>query len=531
MKTITLTSAGNLSLDDIQTIALDSARVELADDARARISLGRAVLDDALESGTRVYGLNTGLGHTRDVEIPRAVLDQYQIDIVIGHAAGIGDPLPEPEVRAIMASRLSGACRGYSGLSVATSQHYADMINEGVIPFVPNNSTIGASDLGTMAAVAAVMIGHGRAFYRGVKMTGAAALAAAGLGPVTLGPKEGLAVVSANSYSIGVGALALGEVARTLRLADIAAALSMEAFRSSLSPFDPEVSVARPFTGQRVVADNIRALLTGSYLNDPTQALSLQDALSIRTVAQVHGAAREQHGHAVYAVENELNGSGDNPMVSPDTKRAISTGNFHPMEIALSFEALRVALAHVAIIAERRISNLGSMRWAQRKGDNTELPADAVMTPGIGGYSYATLSSRIKVLANPVTLGIPTLDFGQEDHATAAPQAIDATREQLRLLDEVLVGEIALSAAILSWRDDFVLGVGTQPYYDVVIAASKTEDSDMGALLVAQVKPVLISMTSRAAHVLDEPHIPAPAPHITDRDSGKAINHELQPSI
>jgi histidine ammonia-lyase len=517
MTTIPLSATSRLTLDQLQAVALDDRPVSLAPDARARIDLGRAVLTDALEKGTRVYGLNTGLGHTRDVEIPREVLDQYQIDIVTSHAFGIGPSLPAAEVRAIMLARLSGACRGYSGLSLPTAEFYADMLNAGVVPNVPREGTIGASDLGTLGAVAATMIGRGTAFIDGEKLQSADALQKAGLEPVTLGLKEGLAVVSENSYSIGIGALALGEVARTLRLADVAAALTMEAARSSLTPFDPEVSVARPFRGQADVAANILSLLEGSYLTQPEAAISLQDPLSIRTVAQVHGAAREVFERLADTVETELNASDDNPMTSPDSGRALSTGNFHPMEIALGFESIRVALAHLALICERRVGVIGMEFWSSRKSTDPEtLPEWAITTPGLGGYAHAAISARIKMLANPVTLNIPSLDHGQEDHATAAPLAVDITRELTAKLDDMLAGEIIIASALLSWRDDLVLGAGTRPYFDAVVdAAREGAPGELGGELVARATPRLLAMTSHlidltAATPVDPASVPTP---------------------
>lgn len=505
MSIVTLSYIKPLTLDALQEVARDGSRVAIGEDAKARIALGRAVLQAALDSGTRVYGLNTGLGHTRDVDIPQEVLDQYQVDIVTSHAFGIGDALGKAEVRALMLARLAGACRGYSGLSLPVASFYADLLNADVVPHVPREGTVGASDLGTLGAVAATMIGRGAAYVDGVKMSSAEALARAGLEPVVLGLKEGLAAVSENSYSIGIGALALGDIARTLRLADVAAALTMEAARSSLSPFDPEVAVARPFAGQAAVARSILALLDGSYLNDPLAAISLQDPLSIRTVGQVHGAARRIFDDLAAVVETELNASDDNPMTSPDSGRALSTGNFHPMEIALGFEAMRIGLAHLALTSERRVSVTGSELWSLRKDGDTAPPASAILHPGIGGYASASILTRIRTLANPVTLNVPALDHGQEDHATAAPMAVDFTRQVAAMLDEMLITEITVAAAVLSRRPAVPLGAGTRPYYDAVVhAAHEGPDGELGGELIARVAPRLLAMTPRTIAFSDD---------------------------
>ncbi|MFC7625616.1 histidine ammonia-lyase [Microlunatus sp. GCM10028923] len=523
--TVHLSYAQPLTLDELQEIALDETKIALAPDARARIGMGRAVLINALEQGTRVYGLNTGLGHTRDVDVPTEVLDQYQVDIVTSHASAVGEPLPDPEVRAIMAARLAGACRGYSGLSTTVAEFYAAMLNAGVVPSVPREGSIGAADLGTLAAVASTMIGRGTARLNGETLPSTVALERAGLEPVRLGLKEGLAVVSENSYSIGVGALALGDMARTLRLADVAAAMTMEAARSSLSPFDPEVAIARPFRGQAEVAARILRLLDGSYLLDPAAASSLQDPLSIRTVAQVHGAARAVFQHLAEVVETELNASDDNPMTSPDTGRALSTGNFHPMELALGFESIRVALAHLALVCERRIGVIGMELWSARKAtDEATLPADAILTRGLAGYAHAAISARIKTLANPVTIHIPSLDHGQEDHATAAPLAVDLAREVSDRLNAMLAGEIIVAATLLSWRPDVALGAGTRPYFDAVVQAAREGGPDeLGADLVARATPRLLALTPRRIDLDDESLAAIPLFGARER---KAASHE-----
>lgn len=500
---VELAYAHPISLDQLQSVALDGATVTLSEDGKARIAHGRDILRAALESGTRVYGLNTGLGHTRDEDIPQEVLDRYQVDIVLSHSFGVGDPLPAAEVRAIMTARAAGAVRGYSGLSLPVVSMYTALLNAGIVPVVPREGSIGASDLGTLAAVAATMIGHGYAFLHGERMPARVALERAGLTPVTLGLKEGLGVVSENSYSIGVGTLALGEIARTLRLADVAAALTMEANRSSLTPFDPEVAVARPFRGQAAVGRRVMALLEGSYLTDPAQALSLQDPLSIRTVAQVHGAALTMFRRLAADVQLELNASDDNPMTSPDSRRALSTGNFHPMEIALGFDSIRIALGHIALISERRAGISGHQLWSSLQND-APTAARFVSTPGIGGYANAAMLARVRTLANPVTLNVPSLDMGQEDHATAAPLAVDFTRQVTAIVEEMLVGEITAASAVISRGDDVPLGIGTRPYYEAVLDAwDEGDEFSFGADLIARVGAKVRAMTSRRIEVLD----------------------------
>src|SRR5215468_8332658 len=302
MTTVTITEAP-LAIEDLLAV-VDGARVELDDGTRARIAASRAVVDRALAGGEAVYGLTTQVGHGRDTRLTEEEVQGEQRFLVVSHSGGIGPPLPAAIVRAALAVRLNGIARGGSGAGVAAAEILAAMLNAGVHPVVPGTASVGAADIGQMAGMAQVAIGMGRAEYRGEVLAGGEALRRAGITPLVLGGKDGLALISANGVSVGQAAL-------VAEAADIAAALSMDATGANLSVLQPAVGRAKPIQGQVAAADHLRGLLAGSPLLEPGGARSVQDALSFRVVPQVHGALREYIAAARSAVAAELNAAAD----------------------------------------------------------------------------------------------------------------------------------------------------------------------------------------------------------------------------
>src|SRR5581483_6125359 len=393
-------------------VAVEGAPVEVSAEVLARVEAGRAVVERVLQGDTLVYGLNTYLGHMRDEPVSTEMLLQYQVHMVVGHAGGVGAPLSDQDVRALMLARVAGIARGGSGAHPGALHAILAMLNAGVHPVVPEVGSVGASDLMHMAAVAMVAIGRGEARLQGEILPGAEALARAGLTPYVLQPKDGLALISANGASIGIGALVVRQAQRVAVLADTATALALEAIGGNPSPFEPVAAAAKPLAGQIAAAAHVRDLLDGSYLYDPATTLSVQDPLSFRVVPQVHGALREQIANARHSVEVELNAIDDNPMVSIEEDRLLSTGNFHPMLLALDFEALRIGLAHVGMLSERRMNKILAQRFSDpafylQAADDPEQRAFG----GLLTYSAAALLSELKHLAMPVTLECPPLDL------------------------------------------------------------------------------------------------------------------------
>jgi histidine ammonia-lyase len=452
-----------LTIEELLAV-VQGAQVALGPAARSRIHASRAVVDHALATGEPVYGVTTGVGHMKDTRLPDDELRRAQQLLVLTHAGGIGPALPTGLVRAALLVRLNGIARGGSGASPRVAETLAAMLNAGVHPVVSQTGSVGTGDLPQMAGIATVAIGMGSAEYAGEVLPGAEALRRAGIDPLVLQPKDGLALMSANGISVGHGALVVARAARAAGAADLAAALSLEATGGNPSVVLPVVGRAKPFPGQIEACRSLRAALEGSYLLGPGASGSIQDPLSFRVAPQVHGALRELLAFARRAVEVELNSQSDNPLVSVEDQTMVHNGNFHPLVLALAFDGLRGAVAHVGQLSERRMSHLWAafFRQAAALGD---LAAGGTVPelPGLTlRYPAAAVFAELKQLAAPATLDVPPLDLDVEDHATGAPLSVRKADEALGLLEDVLAIELLLARDVLATMPDRpALGAGT----------------------------------------------------------------------
>jgi histidine ammonia-lyase len=481
MKAVIVTEAPLLVEELVEVV--HGAQVVLGPEALARIGASRAVVDRALQSGEPIYGLTTGIGHLKDTRLPDEELRRAQQVLVMTHAGGIGPALPTALVRAALMVRLNGIARGGSGASPAVAEVLAAMLNAGVHPVVAETGSVGAGDLAQMAAIALVAIGMGSAEHAGEVLPGAEALRRAGIGPLELEPKDGLALVSANGISIGHGALVVARAARVVDAADLTAALSLEAIGGNPSVALPVVGRAKPFTGQIEACRRILAALEGSYLLQPAAPTSIQDPLSFRVAPQVHGALRELLGFARRAVETELNSQSDNPLVSVEDKAMVHNGNFHPIMLALAFDGLRGAIAHVGQLSERRMSHLWDGFFSNLAGLGAEPPGETI--PRFTGlslrYPAAAVAAELKQLAAPATLDVPTLESGGlEDHGTSAPLSVRKADAALGLLEDLLAVELLMARDVLSTMSATpTLGTGTgsalRIVEEVIAASAPTE--------------------------------------------------------
>jgi histidine ammonia-lyase len=476
MSTLTITE-NPLALDDLIAI-VDGAEVGLSGGARAVIAASRAVVDRALASKVAVYGMTTQVGSGKDTRLTEEQIRQEQMFLVMSHSGGIGPSLPTPQVRAALAVRLNGIARGGSGASPAVADVLLAMLNAGVHPVVPETGSVGAADLGHMAGMAQVAIGQGQAEYQGELLSGGEALKRAGIAPLVLSGKDGLALISANGVSIGHAALVVARAERAADAADVAAALSMEATSANPSILHPAVARAKCIPGQALAADHLRELLAGSVLLQPGGPKSVQDALSFRVVPQVHGALREYITAAQDAVTTELNASDDNPLASVSDQAMISNGNFHPIVLAIACDALRIAIAQVGQINERRMSHLwdGCM---QQMSDQPTGPFYGLQLR----YPAAALFAELKQLAAPATLDTPTLDLGIEDHGTSAPLSARKTDTALGMLEDLLAIELMLAHDMISTAPTRpVFGAGTNAAFRLVEDAITVADAQPDAV-------------------------------------------------
>jgi len=443
---VTLTGAA-LGLSEVRRVAFAGERVTLSEEASARVRASHQVVEDVLAGERVVYGINTGFGNFRNVVIPRADLDQLQINLLRSHAAGAGPPLPEPVVRSVMLLRANTLARGHSGIHPETLDRLLRLLNAGIHPVVPEKGSVGASgDLAPLAHLALVLIGEGEAFYRGERLPGAAALREVGLAPVRLHPKDGLALINGTQVTAALLAHGLLEGENLTRSADVIGAMTVDALLGSDRAFDPRLHEARPHPGQAASARNLRRLMAGSPLRASHEGCGrVQDAYSLRCMPQVHGAIRDALGYAREVLTREINSSTDNPMIFSESGEVISGGNFHGQPVALASDFATIALAELGIISERRIERLVN---PQLSG----LPAFLVREGGLNSgfmlaqVTAAALASENKVLSHPASVdSIPT-SANQEDHVSMGVTAARKTGEVARNVGTILAIEL-LSAA------------------------------------------------------------------------------------
>ena len=417
----------SLTLDALVAIADAGERVEIAPSARARVLASRAVVERHAGGDEPAYGINTGFGSFAEIKIAPEALGALQLNLLRSHAAGVGHPLPARTVRAIMALRANVLAKGFSGIGLDTLEALIALVNARVHPCVPSRGSVGASgDLAPLAHLSLVLIGEGEVLdadgcARG--RSGRDALARAGLAPVVLGAKEGLALINGTQPSTAVLALALADAQTLVRAADVVAALSIDALRGSIHPFEARIHEARPFAGQLASASNIDALMRESGINKSHEFCGrVQDAYSLRCAAQVHGAVREALRFVHETIDVEANSATDNPMVFADTGEIVSGGNFHGAPIAIAADLLAAAIVPLATISERRTDRLvdpvlsGLPAFLTREGGvNSGLMLAQV--------TAAAVASELKSLAHPAGVDTIPTSANKEDHVSMSMTA------------------------------------------------------------------------------------------------------------
>ena len=357
--TIELTGSG-LQIADVERVAVDGAEVRLGSEAVRKIGAARDLIERAVAEGTPTYGVNTGFGRFVDVAIEPGAVARLQLNLLRSHACGVGEHFPTEVVRAAMLLRANALATGASGVRLETVERLLDLLNARVHPVVPSRGSLGASgDLAPLAHLALPLVGEGVAEVAGEAVPGAEALARAGLHPVTLGAKEGLALINGTQFMAAIGALVLSRAGRLVRIADLAAAQSVEAVRASRTPFSPEIQRLRPHPGQVDSAANLYACSTAARSTSRTGgAGGYRTPTRFAASPQVHGAVRDAVRYVGAVVAIELNAATDNPLVFADRGEVLSNGNFHGEPVAIALDTLTIALAELAGISERRIERM-----------------------------------------------------------------------------------------------------------------------------------------------------------------------------
>lgn len=441
-----LLTGNDLSLVQLAAVS-NGAPVAFSEGAIAAMLASRAVVDGAVARGDVVYGVNTGFGNFADVKIGPADLEALQRNLVRSHAAGVGPVLPILQTRALMVLRANVLAKGFSGARVETAQLLVECLNRGIHPRVPEQGSVGASgDLAPLAHVALLLIGEGDCEFKGVGMKAAEALAAAGLKPVTLAAKEGLALINGTQLMTGIAGLALLEAETLARTADVIAAMTVDALLGTDVAFDPRIHAARPHAGQGASARNLRRLLAGSAMRESHRNCGrVQDAYSLRCAPQVHGATRDVMAFVRRTIEIEMNSATDNPMVFPDAGVLLSGGNFHGEPVAMAADFLAIATAELGGISERRTERLVNPSLS---GLPAFLTEDGGLRSGfmMAHVTAAALASENKSLAHPASVDSITTSANKEDHVSMGPIAARKARSVVANVRRILAIE-ALAAA------------------------------------------------------------------------------------
>ncbi len=470
-----------LTLDDVVAVARKNAPVELAPEATEKILASRKVVDDFVDQEAVIYGITTGFGKFSNVTISKEDSKLLQKNLIITHAVGAGNPLPIDVSRAMLLLRVNNIAKGYSGARLETVQTMVDMLNKNVAPVVPEKGSLGASgDLAPLSHMVLPMIGLGEAYFEGVRMSGAEAMAKAGIPVIELTSKEGLALINGTQVMTSVGALALYDAINLAKAADIIGALSVESHYGVTDAFDHRINDVRPHQGQIDTAKNMLSLLADSKNTTRQGDIRVQDAYSLRCMPQVHGASKDAINYVKTKIEIEINAVTDNPIIFPETLQGISGGNFHGQPMALSFDFLSIAVAELANISERRIERLVNPALS-------ELPAFLVEKGGLNSgfmivqYSAAALVSENKVLAHPSSVDSIPSSANQEDHVSMGTIGARKAMSIVENSRRVLATELLCACQGIDLRGNKGLGKGTKPAYEAVRekVSMLTEDREL----------------------------------------------------
>jgi histidine ammonia-lyase len=442
-----------LSIDDVLAVAREGAPVEVGDAARRRMAPSRAVVEQLDSSDSIAYGVTTGFGALADRVVQPADRAALQRHVVLSHASGMGAPLDAEVVRGMLLLRARTLCAGYSGVRPLLPEALAALLNSGLVPWVPEHGSLGASgDLAPLAHATACLLGEGWVWDGAHRRPAGQALAECGLQAITVGPREGLALINGTDGMSALLALAVADLAELLRAADVIAAMSVEALLGTTRAFAEKAVALRPAPGQVDSAANLRALLADSTLvaSHRDSHHAVQDPYSLRCTPQVHGAARDVHAFARDCVQRELEAVVDNPMILDG--EVVSGGNFHGQALAYAADMLASVCADMAAISERRLDRL--LDPSRSRG----LPAFLTPNPGLNSglmitqYTAAAMVVELRAAATPIAVQSMSTSAGQEDHVSMGFTAALRTRRSVAMLRRVLATELVAAAQALELR-------------------------------------------------------------------------------
>ena len=446
-----------LTLEQVVDVAQNACPVQIAESAEERMNRSREQVDLAMAGTKPVYALNTGVGLLAHIRLKDSEIEAMQVNLIRSHCCGVGPPLKASVVRGMMVIRANVLAKGFSGIRLVVAERICDLLNYGITPVIPSRGSVGASgDLAPLAHMALVLIGEGRAEYKGQIWSAEECLARAGLDPLKLAGKEGISLLNGTQAMLSIGCLRLHQVESLWMSAQVAAALSVEALRGAAAAFDPRLHAARPHPGQVLSAGHLTRLLHGTTIpRTHGEGSRIQDAYCLRCIPQVHGAVWDTLAHARDIFEIELNSATDNPLVFDGSDPAIvSGGNFHGAPLALALDFLAIALCQLAGISERRIERILNPSL------NEGLPAFLASRPGIESglmmaqVTAAALVAELRVLANPASTGSIPTSGNQEDFVSMGMTSALKLDQAVDLCRMVIAIELLTATRALDVRGD-----------------------------------------------------------------------------
>ncbi len=455
------------TIHEIARVAFDKEAVEIPSDTWDKMQVSRQIVEDIVSNEDRVYGINTGFGKFADVAISVENIRKLQTNLVLSHAVAVGELFSEAEVRAAMFLRANALAKGMSGIRPEVVQTLCSLLNKNVVPYVPQKGSVGASgDLAPLSHISLVLLGKGYAFYEGELISGQDALNRAGIAPVELEAKEGLALTNGVQMTAAVLALTIHRGYALAVAADVIASLTGQALRVVRDAYDQGITSLRPHTGAQEVGQNLRTLLEGSQLATVSGEVRVQDPYVLRCIPQVHGAVRQALGHVASVVEIESGSATDNPMVLPDG-RVISGGNFHGQPLSIAGDYLGIALCSFGNMSERRMAR---MMDHNKSGLPSFLTKNGGLNSGfmIMQYTAASIASECKVLAHPASVDTIPTSADQEDHVSMSTTAARKAREICDNVSYILALEYLAACQAIEFKGAELLSPAGQAAYELL---------------------------------------------------------------
>ena len=475
--TIVMTGSG-LSIEKLVKVARHNEDIKLHPDALSRIKSCRVMLENKIKAHEIMYGVNTGIGEFSEVVLNDSQMQEFQKYLVYNHAAGIGDPAPLEYVRGAMVARVNVHAHGNSGCRPEITQTLVEMVNKGVTPFVCQKGSVGAcGDLAPMAQIALLMMGEGKAYYRGELLDGRDALKKAGIPIPGLHARDGLAIINGSNLLTAMSAIFVYDANNWLKQAEIAAAMSLEALKANMKPYNVKIHQARGFAGAVRSALAIQKLIKGGDLIEGKMKCKIQDAYSMRSTPQVIGTAHDALAYARSQVEIELNGVGDNPIFFPDENLQLSGANFQGTPVSLPMDMAGIAITMVSVMSERRMNRLNNP--ALSVGLPAFLTKGAGMFSGLmlSQYTADTLIVEQRILSAPASIQSIPAAADQEDFVS---MGMNTAIKNFQILDNaygILGIELMAAAQALDFRD-YIFGKGVTKAKEVIRKYVKFLDED-----------------------------------------------------